>query len=148
MNFILRNLELLLTALGVAVAFTVPLLFGTDEITLWKVGAITALSVGILHGVLFWIVRRRQHQVRQKTIRQIQVMMQDIVSNKLQIISMAASQRPAVDESLQKRIEMIDYAVDSIADAVNYLSEESLKAWRYKYESINRGLERRIENQV
>ena len=38
----------------------------------WKVAAITALAVGVVHGVLFWVVRRRRERAKAEAKAQLE----------------------------------------------------------------------------
>lgn len=96
MNAILRHLELVLSGVGILVIFAVPMLFfprpgfhGPD--LRWEAAAVTAAAVGLLHGLIFYLVRRRQRLVRQETIREMQLVVDDIVRNQLTVIGLSAA---------------------------------------------------------
>jgi len=96
LNAILRHLELVLSGVGIVVIFAVPMLFfhrtgfhGAD--LRWQAAAVTAAAVGLIHGLIFYLVRRRQRLVRQETIREMQVVVDDIVRNQLTVIGLSAA---------------------------------------------------------
>ncbi len=62
MKAFVNNLELIPTAAGLVVIFGATLLtpFTANP---WAVAATTAIAVGILHGVVFWLVHRQQRTV-------------------------------------------------------------------------------------
>jgi len=68
--------------------------------TFWRVAAITAIGVGLLHGPIFWVIRRRQRVVRQQSIEEIREMLGDVVKNKLSVIDMYL---PADDQQMTSR---------------------------------------------
>lgn len=51
--------------------------------------AVTALGISVLHGLIFWVVRRRQRRVRQEAIVEIREMLADVVKNQLAAIGMS-----------------------------------------------------------
>src|SRR6185312_5378322 len=91
------NIELWLSSVGIAVVFAAPVLFlnrrnieagGPAESVYWKVAGITALVVGALHGVIFWLVRRRQRHIRVETLQDVRTMLADVVNSDLQVITL------------------------------------------------------------
>ena len=74
MKFLLRHLELIFTAAGIAMIFGVTAIFTPVGMSLWQVAAVTATLVGIVHGALFLLLRRRQRAARHSTIGEIQRM--------------------------------------------------------------------------
>lgn len=126
MKFFLDNLELILSLVGLLVIWSIPsFVFRGHDI--WKVTAATAITVGLLHGVIFWLVRRRQRKVRRESIKELQMMLRDVVNNQLTII-MASASRPD-----PKSVERVQNSVQRISDLLNTLSEESLSGWKERY---------------
>ncbi len=121
------NLELWLSAAGIAVTFAIPAVF-PHTFAFWQVAAFSAVGVATLHGVIFWIVRRRQRQVRRHVIAEIRSMTQDVVKNQLAVISLIA------DTSIRdEEAEMFNQSMDTIVHMVDTLSEESLSDWKGRY---------------
>jgi LytS/YehU family sensor histidine kinase len=134
MRFFLNNLELVLSAAGLIVIGVVPALLQPVLGNTMAVTALTAVVVGLLHGVIFWLIRRRQRQVRQQTISEMRTMLNDVVKNQLAIIALNA-QMGRVQERQMKRI---DDSVSNIVSALDHLSEESLHHWKQCYMPQNR----------
>lgn len=130
-RFFLNNIELVLSAVGLAVIVLVPLLLQPTVDNLWAVAAMTAAVVGVLHGIIFWLIRRRQRQIRAAAIAEIREMLHDVVKNQLAIISLNA-QLSGVQSRHQQRIET---CIGRIEDALNHISEESLQRWQAQYEN-------------
>ena len=130
MPFLLRHIELFLSAAGllviVAVTGLAPNLFGSQ----WLTAAVTASVVGALHGVIFWLVRSRQRALREQTIAEISGMLRDMVNNQLTIIAMAAESDAAA------RAKTAMDSAQQISSLVNSLSEEKLRQWRERFPTL------------
>jgi len=135
MNAILRHLEIIFTLAGIAVVFLVTALFRGGTANLWEVAAITATLVGVIHGLLFWLVRRRQREVRRAAIAELQWMLQDIVNNQLAVIQAMADLREATPAEAKRASAYIAKSVGTISEALRHLSEESLRNWRSRYDT-------------
>jgi hypothetical protein len=138
MRTFLDHIELWLSAAGVVVVITVPaLLLGTEMIH-WRASAVTAVAVGVLHGIIFWLVRRRQRQVRRQAIDDIRAMLADIVNNQLTVIITNIKDRDDADEE-RERIAAVTRSVRTVSTLVGSLSEEALGGWRARYEAARAG---------
>jgi hypothetical protein len=138
---LLENLELWLSSVGVAVVFVTPIVLlrressaaqNVDAGTYWRTAGITAVIVAVLHGVIFWGVRRRQRRVRADVLQQVRMMLSDVVNNDLQVITLGLSQHPEFVRERQALAKM-EKAVRRITAAVDDVSEESLQSWRERY---------------
>jgi hypothetical protein len=78
MKLLFRYLELILTAVGVLVVAVVFAIF--REGSPWKPAAVCAVAVGVIHGILFYIVRAKQRKARQSQVFSIREMLDDMVS--------------------------------------------------------------------
>lgn len=97
--------------------------------------AITAIVVGVIHGVLFWIVRQRQRLVRRHALEDAKRMLRDIVVNQLAIIRIDAElQNAFVKSDTAAALGRLEKAIDIINDALSDISEESLARWRSRYD--------------
>lgn len=136
-NSFIDNIELWLSGAGIVVILGVPNLYNPAPGSFWKVAAITAIGVGLLHGVIFWVIRRRQRIVRQKSIDEIREMLSDVVKNKLAVIDMYL---PESDEQevVEAQLEGIQETIEQISVHVDTLSEESIKDWKTKYDGAVR----------
>ena len=118
----LEYLELILTAAGVLVIIVFFYIF--RDIAAWKAAAISALAVGVLHGVIFFAVRSAQRRARAVAIRNIRARLDDLVRNKLQVVLFATEikdqdWRPAAQRAVQE-----------IINNLNQIEAESLTAIR------------------
>jgi predicted membrane channel-forming protein YqfA (hemolysin III family) len=77
MKSLLRNLELILTAAGVLVVFVIFALF--RDAGPWKPAAICAVAVGVIHGIIFYIVRSKQRKARNSEVFSIRDMLDDVL---------------------------------------------------------------------
>ncbi len=133
MKFILKYLEILFTLAGLAVIFLAVLIFAPMGAGPWQVAAITATLVGVIHGALFWLIRRRQRMVRRAVIADVQAMLKEIIDNQLAVI-VAMSDLGESHAAERKRAgDYISRSVASISEALRHLSDESLRSWISKY---------------
>lgn len=130
MKFLLDNIELILSGLGLVVIFAVPMIFFGQSTAWWQVAAVTAIFVGVFHGFIFWSIRRRQRQVRQQAIEEIRGMLKEIVNNQLTVISLSASGLEA------ERMQRVSNSISRISELIGTLSEESVVDWKKKYADI------------
>lgn len=130
MQKILENLELILTAAGLLVIFAVHSIWDGGT---WLVAAVTATAVGVIHGVIFWLVRRRQRQVRRLALEEAQHMLRDLVNNQLCVIQFTSDMQTGTPESLQSARARITESVRTISSTLEGISEESLRRWSKKY---------------
>lgn len=144
MSFFLRNLELILTGAGLVVVAVAAAWSAAVHVEPWRTAAITATAVGVIHGVLFWLIRARQRRMRAKTIAEVQFMLSDIVNNQLNIIMAVADVPPggAASAETVEHAEIIRGSVLRISEGVRHLSEESLGAWSAKYANTLESLDR------
>ena len=82
------HIELWLSGVALVFIFGIPAVAGPSGLDFWRLTAIIAIAVGTIHGVLFWVVRRRQRQIRRESVRAIQAMLADVVKNRLTAIDM------------------------------------------------------------
>ncbi|CAA9347639.1 MAG: hypothetical protein AVDCRST_MAG11-3319 [uncultured Gemmatimonadaceae bacterium] len=142
---LLRNLELILTAAGLGVIAAVPAVLRPTPERYWTVVAATAVGVGVVHGVLFWLVRRRQREVRAATLRDARDVLTDVVNNKLQLMLVhleelhaSASARAPDPVDLESLVAARDAAAH-VSALLTTLSEESLRSWKARYPALAPG---------
>lgn len=131
---LLDNVELWLSGAGLLVILLVPSLAAggaPHSTTYWAVMAVTALIVGVLHGMIFWLIRRRQRRLRAEAIAELRVMLRDRINNELTTLLSHLDDANAGDLHL---VERIRGSTQSIADLLSALSEESLTDWRTRYQ--------------
>jgi peptidoglycan biosynthesis protein MviN/MurJ (putative lipid II flippase) len=133
-SHIVRNLELYLVGLSVAVALALPLAIevGTNDQEL----AVTALAACVFQGVVLWMMRRRSRRLRAEMIGELRAMLKDRINNHLTIVLMSVTQRrdsrisPLEQEMLQAAIS----ATTAVSRVLDELSMESLRRWKARYE--------------
>ena len=126
------NIELILSIAGLLVVWVAAAFFSPAEGMVWQVAALTALGVSMLHGGIFWVVRRRQRQIRTHSILEIREMLADQVKNQLAVMRMWMPEGEQQAE-FEMQFAGINESIDSISGLVDELSEESLKAWKGHY---------------
>lgn len=129
-RFLINNIELILSAAGIVVIIVVPNILVSFVGDVWRIATVTATVVGVLHGIIFWLIRRRQRQLRAEAVKEIKAMLNEVVKDQLSIIMVNAQlARPE-----EKRMQQIQQSVDRIVDSVDHLSQESLMRWQQVYE--------------
>ena len=122
------NVELYLTGIGIAVIFGLPALIDFGSATLEI--AIIAVGVGLLHGLIFWTLRRRQRQMRRELLREIREKLSRRVDEKLGrvLANIQPPDRELTGED-RERLTEVAGAVREIAATIEALSLETLTSW-------------------
>jgi hypothetical protein len=129
-NALLKYLELLLSAVGILVIFAVPLLFFPEREMRWQAAAVTAALVGLIHGVIFYLVRRRQRHLRQTTIHEMQMVVDDIVRNQMTVVALSAGLNLEASTAAKQQ-EWAQRSIDAaheIARRLNDINSERLRS--------------------
>lgn len=134
MRRFLENIELWLSGAGLLVVWAAAVLVAPGNADVWQVAAVTALAVSVLHGFIFWAVRRRQRRLRNEAIHEIREMLADTVKNQLAVIGLWL-QTGDPDSDFEVQLEGINDSIDKISSMVDGLSEESLRSWKLRYEA-------------
>lgn len=125
-GWLLRYLELWLSAAGVAVILFLPPVLGASPQHYWYVTALVAICVGVLHGLIFWSVHRRQRQVRDHTVAQVRAMLRDDIHRQvaaLLTMDARATERQKVQlDGVFDSMILLDHMLES-------LSGERLTVW-------------------
>ena len=132
-----NHIELWLSAVALVLIFGIPAVVGPQGLAFWRLTAIIAVAVGTIHGVIFWVVRRRQRQIRRQSIQQIQQMLADVVKNRLTAIDMYLPEGED-PEMVRQEVDGIRASIREIATHVDTLSEETLEDWEEKYDEALR----------
>lgn len=136
MNFVIRHLELILAFMGVIVMFLVPALLFPDTENIWKFIAIAAVIITMVHGLILWLVRRRQRNIRREVVKDVKVMLGDRINNNLTKISMGVNpMNKTGDENPGTYQEIVHDSVNVISELLDNLSETELDLWKEKYEN-------------
>jgi uncharacterized membrane protein SirB2 len=127
-----NHIELWLSGVGLAIIFGVGLFGDASGLAFWRLIAFIAVGIGIVHGFIFWAVRRRQRQVRRQSIHEIQQMLSDVLKNKLAAINMYLPEEEN-QELVEQELNGIRTSIEDIADEVENISEESIEGWKEHY---------------
>ncbi len=128
----LRHIELYLTGAGIVVILLVPQFFALEQ-RAWAV-AVSAVLVGVVHGLLFWLVRRRQRLIREAVVEDLRRMLQDRINNKLQVLLLHASATGAESAAEDgRRLREISESIREVSVFLDRLSLQSLGNWRQRY---------------
>lgn len=128
---LLRNIELWLSTAGLLVVWAGATLL-SDPDSMGHVASLLALAMNVVHGVIFWLVRRRQRTVRNEAIHEIREMVADRVKNQLAVMQMYLPASSENDE-LALAIGGVREGVAEITAAIDTLSNESLTSWKARY---------------
>lgn len=123
MSKALQYLELILTGAGVGVVVLVFAIF--HNIQPWKAAAIAAIAVGVIHGIIFFLVRSAQRRARNQAVRSIRNTFDDLVRNKLQVVLFATEIQ---DEDWRPAAQR---AVQEIQNSLRRIEAESFTASRF-----------------
>jgi MFS superfamily sulfate permease-like transporter len=120
MHKLIEYLELVLTGAGVLVVIGAFAIF--RDVEPWKAAAIAGLAVGVIHGIIFFMVRSAQRRTRNQAVHAIRHTFDDLVRNKLQVVLFATEiqnedWRPAAQRAVQE-----------IQNSLNRIEAESLRA--------------------
>lgn len=134
MKRLLANIELILSAAGLLVIFLVPTILRARSENWWEITAITAILVGLIHGLIFWLIRHRQRAVRHKAIAEIQMMLKDRLNNYLSVVMVSATLAKPLTEKDAVLLKQAIEAIHKISELLNNLSDESLREWQVHYQ--------------
>ena len=82
--------------------------------------------VGVLHGIIFWSVRRRQRRVREQTLREAHAMLRDSIQK--QVAALLTMDARAT-EAQRKRLDGVFDSLILLDHLLDSLSSERLRAW-------------------
>ncbi|MGY2974954.1 hypothetical protein [Thermostichus sp. MS-CIW-37] len=136
-RWFLNNIELILTAVGIGVILLSGFVASRSAFSLETATAVSATLVGVVHGILFWLLRRRQRQVRREAIGQIREMIEDLGKNRLQTIKMSLymvqARQPEQEERTRQSFDRVYQILAEMSTLIDHISEESLADWRHRY---------------
>ncbi|SFS04416.1 hypothetical protein SAMN05421771_0915 [Granulicella pectinivorans] len=118
MKMILRYLELILTFVGVIVVFAVFAIFRDGAP--WKPAAVCAVAVGVIHGIIFYVVRSKQRKARKSEVFSIREMLDDMMG-RLDVVLYPTKE----GDDWRVRAQ---HAVWEIQARLNFIEAEGLKA--------------------
>lgn len=132
----LANLELYLTGVGLALTLAIPMFFGPAHF--WKAFGMIAVLLSVVHGLLFWAVRRRQRNVRAELLREVRGMLKDRINNQLQVlfdkaVSLRMDTHSNGGDPTAAQIADVFEATRAVARTVDQISIEGLTLWKDRY---------------
>lgn len=111
-------LELILTLVGVVVIVLIFAIFRNT--TPWKAAAICAVVIGVVHGIIFYLVRSKQRKARSQEVFSIRAMLDDMVDNHLNVVLYPTEE----SDDWRTRAQ---HAVWEIQTRLNFIEAENLK---------------------
>ena len=89
------------------------------------------MVAGVLHGAIFWVIRRRQRRIRECSIEEIREMLSDVVKNQLAVVQMYLPREN--EEIVEAELKGIKASISQVSEQVDALSEETLSEWKTHY---------------
>ena len=135
MAFVLANIEIILSAVGLLVIVLVPALVDPKQENFWEVMTITAILVGLIHGFIFWLVRRRQRIVRAQLLNDLRTVLADVVNNQLIAVRLNAQKISSTSDrftDLEGHLRMVDESAKTISTMSTYFRKS-----RYENGKLN-----------
>ena len=126
------NIELWLSVAGLLVVWASTAVLGPTGAGVWRIAAVTALGISVLHSAIFWVVRRRQRVIRAESVHEIREMLTDQVKNQLSIMRLWMPEGEGREE-FESHFDGIAEAIDHVDTMVDGLTEEKLRAWKANY---------------
>ncbi len=125
-RFLVRYLELLLTAVGLGICLGLIGLLPPNA-DKWQVIALVAMVIGVIHGILFFAVRARQRAVRNQAIHDVAYLLQERVAHYVHIVSRLSESDNSGHQLMARR------AAGDLAELVDTLSEDALTSWQSRH---------------
>jgi len=125
-RWFLSYLEIWLSAAGVAVILFLPSVVGVSRENYWYGTALVAITVGVVHGLIFWSVHRRQRYVRDHTVAQVRAMLRDDIHK--QVAALLTMDSQATDRQRMQLDGVFDSMI-LLDHMLESLSTERLRVW-------------------
>lgn len=122
----LAYIELYLSAVGLILILTLPQVFFRTSLETWQAAAIIATIIGVLHGFIFWAIRRRQETLQRETIGEIREGLQEALRNQLSIMLVYAY-LGAHSDNRDHALRQINDASDNIVALLDNLTPDMLQ---------------------
>jgi len=133
MHAFVANIELILTVLGLMLIATIPSLVSAGGADFWRATAIIATTVGAVHGLLFWFIRRHQRAIRHEMLHNTRDVLQGIVDHHSAVSVMASSADPSGG-----RPDAVRDAVQQACAQLTIVDTEPLRRPRSSYKPAQR----------
>jgi hypothetical protein len=129
MGFLLANIEIILSIVGLLVILAVPSIANSQPDKFWEVTGITAVLVGLLHGIIFWLIRRRQRVIRAQVFDEVRTALTDVINNEVVELKLNARKLSGTSDhfaAIEAHLEAVNQIAKKIENYVNFLSEDLL----------------------
>jgi hypothetical protein len=126
---LLRGGELWVVVGVLVAALIIPCVALARSQSVWQVVAYAALTVGVVHGVIFAWLWWRYRAARKRTLADARLVLGAKVNTQLMLIMGAASQ---TEPTLRQRT--VQMAAEEISQALKTLSEESIREWHLHHD--------------
>lgn len=122
MQGIIANLELVFGLSGLLLVAFVPTALDYKGTEFWMATATTALLIGIFYGVILWIVRRRQRQLRQELLLEAMDKLAAIRDQKLSEIMIRCEMVEPATPASRAHLVRIRLQAEQLWEEVNGMS--------------------------
>ncbi|MCW8193850.1 hypothetical protein F6455_03495 [Proteobacteria bacterium 005FR1] len=109
-RYFIEYIELWLSGLGVVLIWAIPQLITPEEGDRWRTTAITAILIGVIHGVIFWIIRRRRQKIKahaQELIEQENARLEQRVWERTDQVRRLASELGMAEQRERHRLAVV-----------------------------------------
>lgn len=125
--------ELLLTLAGLLLLSCAIALLGWAGYDPVLAAGLTAPIAAAGVGLSCWLARRKQRRVREAAIYDVQAMLKDVINNQLAVIMGTLGFRSGSGSDVRRAQNLTTQSVEKISNALNDLSEDSLRRWQSRY---------------
>jgi hypothetical protein len=125
----LRGRELWILSASLVLALIVPCVVLPDAQGVWQVVACAALTVGVVHAVIFTWLWSRYRAARARALADARLMLGTKVKTQLTLIMAAAAQSDSHTRQLS-----VQNAAEEITEALQTLGEEALRDWHLRHD--------------
>ena len=101
----------------------------------WQAAIAAMILLGGLDAAVFWSLRRCQQAARHQAIQEVTRMLEDRINNDLAVILMNVSLSSRNPDADMRTLRATQERVERISQYVRTLSEESLEAWKARYDA-------------
>ncbi len=126
---LLRGSELRIVAGLLLAALVIPCFVMARSYSVWQVVAFAALTVGVVHGMIFAWLWCRYRAARARALADVRLMLGAKVKTQLTLIMAAASQSEA-----ETRQRSVQNAAEEITGALQTLGEDALREWHLRHD--------------
>lgn len=126
---LVRGSELGIVVVVLLAALVIPCVVMARSHSVWQVVAFAALTVGVVHGMIFAWFWWRYRVARTRALADARLVLGAKVNTQLMLIMGASSQ---ADPTMRQRT--VQMAAEEISQALKTLSEESIREWHQHHD--------------